>query len=48
MDTTTTVWWACLDCGVDVELAGGEAAIAVPCPDCATDMAVQWSWDAAA
>jgi hypothetical protein len=45
---TTTVWWACSDCGVDVELTGGDGALAEPCPDCTGDMAVQWSWDAAA
>lgn len=45
----TTVWWACPECGVDAELAGSDGAgSAVPCPDCAADMAEQWRWDSAA
>lgn len=47
--TDATVWWACPECGVDAELAGSDGAgIAVPCPDCAADMAEQWRWDSAA
>ncbi len=47
--TSTVVWWTCLDCGVDAELAGSDGTgVAVPCPDCTADMAEQWRWDAAA
>ncbi|MBW0111427.1 hypothetical protein I4I84_22200 [Pseudonocardia sp. KRD-182] len=46
--TGTTVWWACTDCGIDVELAGVDGGVAVPCPDCPGELAEQWRWDAAA
>lgn len=46
--TSTTVWWACTDCGIDVELAGVDGGVAVPCPDCPGELAEQWRWDAAA
>lgn len=47
--TSTTVWWACPECGVDAELPGPQGAgTAEPCPDCTADMAEQWRWDNAA
>lgn len=51
MDATmsTTVWWTCLDCGVDAEMpAPDSAGGTVPCPDCTAEMAEQWRWDSAA
>jgi uncharacterized paraquat-inducible protein A len=46
---STTVWWTCLDCGVDAEMpAPDSAGGTVPCPDCTAEMAEQWRWDSAA
>jgi hypothetical protein len=49
VSSSTIGWWACNDCGVDVELPDlGAAGFLVECPECAGPMTEQWSWDAAA
>lgn len=47
--TSSTGWWNCPGCDVDVELAEGDlTGFAVDCPDCG-EMMAQWrSEDAAA
>lgn len=49
METTSTGWWICSGCGVDVELTGADlTGYEMPCPDCSEPMTPWRRWDAAA
>lgn len=47
METTSTQWWTCAGCQVDVELDEAEhgGGCLLPCPDCAEPMAPWREWD---
>ncbi len=46
VDGGATVWWACAQCGAEVELPGAETAgFLVSCPDCPGPLVELWRWE---